>query len=367
MIQVRMYDPSLRLRGILPTLSGSAVLRNSNVSTFSLKVDNYNPITGRFTTGWHIELEDDGVQLLTGQPDKITVETTNGVSDMTISGQSHMRWVQDMITIPTPSKPVDEQEESAYYTAKGNAGTLIYDLLRTHIGQDARTENQRPLTVIMDAEGAVTSINSRFQNLLEDVRALVGDLRVRTWMEDNQIFIGALPTQDLTRSVRLSAASGGLTGYTYELSAPTVTRVLVAGQGQGTDRTLKLHTGNENQWGVDVLQFQDRRDTDDADELEKAGADTLEEGQEQASVTLETTDMIGKRFGVDFNLGDKVTVTLADGVTITDVVQTAEIDWSETGRTVKLQIGPTQEELDAPAWVAKVHKLRTELRRLQAA
>ncbi|MCQ9367333.1 siphovirus ReqiPepy6 Gp37-like family protein [Brevibacterium sp. 91QC2O2] len=364
-MQVRMYDPGLTPRGILPVLGGSAVLRNSNVSTFSLNVHTENPIAARFTTGWHIALEDDSTQLLTGQPDKISVTSQNGVHDLVISGQSHLRWVRDMITLPTPSRPVDQQTDTANYKVKGTAGQVIYDMLRTHIGQTARDENRRPITITRGPDGAQTLVDSRFQNLLDETRAILGTLRLTTWMEGSQIHAGAIATRNLTRSVRLSEASAGLTGYTYELEAPTVTRVLVAGQGVGAARTMKLHTGNPNEWGVNVLQFQDRRDTDDADELEKAGTDTLTEGQEKASITLETTDTIGKRFARDFDLGDTVTVTLATGVQIQDIVQTADITWDEKGRQVKLQIGPTQEDLDAPAWVKRVHKLRTDLRRLQ--
>jgi hypothetical protein len=58
-------------------------------------------------------------------------------------------------------------------------------------------------------------------------------------------------------------------------------------------------------------------------------------------------------------------VELADGIKITDVVQSAEISWDEHGRTVKLTVGPTGDELDAPGWVKKARSLEKQLRTLQ--
>ena len=43
-----MYNPDYQRRGILPTLSGSVVLRNNDVSTFSLDIDGGDPLSARY-------------------------------------------------------------------------------------------------------------------------------------------------------------------------------------------------------------------------------------------------------------------------------------------------------------------------------
>lgn len=360
-MDVRIYSPDFRPRGVLPVLGGTVVLRHNNVSTFSIDVNGNSPLADRMDTGWHIALYEDGVQHLTGTPDAITRRSQRGVTDITLSGRSHMRWLADMITIPTPAAGITAQGATSHYKASGPSETVIRNLVRTHVGQSARSEHRRP--IIVDARGdrgKRVSITSRFQPLLDEVRTLakLGGTRFFTRMEGTQVRFSQGVGMDLSRAVRLSEVNGAVESWEYAIKAPTVTDVLVAGQGEGTARTLRHATGNPNQWGVRALVFQDRRDTDEAAELDQAGRETLEDGQETASITLDLIDLPRLRFGKDFLLGDTITVQVGAG-TITDVVQSAEITWGADGRSVKLQVGPTQDEMDAPGWVKAVHRLRT--------
>ena len=365
-MEVRIFTPDFEPRGVLPTLGGQAVLRNNNVSTFSVDVNGNSPVWNRLDTGWHVALYDDGQQLLAGTPDKITYKAAKGIRDVTVSGQSHMRYLRDMITLPLPGSRPDSQSE-AYYKDRGAAGAVISRLVRSHVGQSARPENRSPVVVPDSSRGGQVTVNSRFQNLLDEIRVLAeaGKVTVGTEMVGRQVRLWIREGVDLGRAVRISEANAALESYEHEITAPTVTRVLVAGQGQGAARTLKLMEGNSNEWGVNVLQFQDRRDTDDIAELEQAGTDTLREGQESASIKIEAVDLPHLRFGHDYRVGDIITVEVGGRAKVTDVLQTAELSWDGSGRSVKLQVGPVQEDLDAPKWVEIVHRLRRDLGRRQ--
>lgn len=372
-MEAKIFDQTLAFRGTLPVIGGQAVLRNTDVSTFSIDINANSAMWERFERGWHVLIEDEGQQILTGIPDKITETASTGIRDVTLSGQCHMRYLRDMITIPDPSTVVTSQKDSAYYKRSGRAETVVKDMVRSHVGQDARPENKRLLVVDPDKGlGTQVAINSRFQNLMEEVKSLAvtGGIRVEARMVQagtgHEIRLGVVEGRDLRKAVRLSQINGALDGYTLEESAPASTRVLVGGQGEGTARTLILREGNPNDWGVNALQFQDRRDTDDVADLRQAGDETLEEGQASASITIDVNEIPHLRFGERFDLGDTVKVELNTGVEINDVVQSADITWAETGRTVKLQVGPVADDLDAPAWVKRVHKLRSQLRRIQA-
>lgn len=372
-MEAKIFDQNLTFRGTLPVLGGQAILRNTDVSTFSIDINANSAMWARFEHGWHVLIEDDGRQMLTGIPDKITETAAKGIRDVTLSGLCHMRYLRDMVTIPDPARPVTSQSDSAYYKRSGLAETVVKDMVRSHVGQDARPENKRLLVVDPDKGlGKQVAINSRFQNLLEEVKSIAaaGGIRVQARMipagAGHEIRLGVVEGRDLQKAVRLSQINGALDGYTLEESAPTLTRVLVGGQGEGAARTLILREGNPNDWGVNVLQFQDRRDTDDDADLRQAGDETLEEGQASASISIEVNEIPHLRFGERFDLGDTVKIELNTGVEINDVVQSADITWSETGRAVKLQVGPVAEDLDAPAWVKRVHELRSQLRRIQA-
>jgi hypothetical protein len=364
-----MYTPDFERRGILPVLGGSVVLRNNAVSTFSLDVNGDDLLSARFEHGWRVVIEDRGVEYCAGAVTAIGRKSEAGVQDLTISGADDMAWLRDMITLPNPANKADNQAEAAYYKAKGSAETLIADLVRTHVGQSARSEYRRPLYVeTPTTAGAQVQINSRFKTVLEEVETLArGRLNVHMRQDDEaqQSVMTVDVGRDLARAVRLTEINGGITSWDYAEQAPTVTSVLVAGQGEGEQRTLKLVDGNENDWGFWALQFQDRRDTDELAQLIQAGEETLEEGRETATVSMEIGETPTKEFGPDFWLGDTITVQLIDGATITDIVQSAEITWDATGRTVKLTIGPVLDEQDAPRWVKLVQALDAKIRALQ--
>ncbi|MGO3895347.1 Gp37-like protein [Brevibacterium aurantiacum] len=365
-----MYTPDFHRRGVLPTVGGKAVLRNNDVSTFSLDINGADPLSSRFERGWRIAIEDEGRQLIAGTPNRMGRSSKSGVHDLTLSGVDDMAWLKNMITLPNPSAAADNQSQDAYYKATATADTLIYDLARKHVGQNARTEYRRPLSVLQPAGTAKTlTTNSRFKTVLEEVQSLTLQANLVTRFEQDddlqQTVMSIGPGEDLSRAIRLTERNSGLTDWEITEDAPTTTSVLVAGQGEGTARKLKLVTGNENDWGFTGLQFQDRRDTNETAELIQAGEETLEEGREKASISLEIKETPNKRFGTHFWLGDTITVKLTDGAEITDIVQAADITWDATGRTIKLTIGPILDEQDAPRWVPLVRTLSAQIRALQ--
>ena len=367
MFTVGLFDQKLRRRGRVMVPSGSVVIRRNGVGTFTLDMVG-SPIMNRLAPGWHVAIFDpEGRQIMSGMPNQHRTESKTGVVTRTVSGRSHLGWVADMITLPTPSSPADQQADTAYWRDTGTALDVAARLVESHVGAKAHARWRRPITMHPETGGKKTKVETRFQPLLDEVRSILGDDHtIHAWLEDGAVHIGYSTPKDLRRRVRLSEASGGVTGWTLEQTAPTVTDVLVAGQGQGTARELKLMSGNPNEWGTTVLQFQDRRDTEDPDELVKAGEDTLAEGQEQASVVLETTTGLHRRLFTDFQIGDTITVTLAPGVEVQDIVQSAQIDWGADGVKTTLQVGPVQEELDAPGWVSRARNISRQLRRITA-
>lgn len=364
-----MYTPEFVKRGSLPVIGGTCKLRRNGVHTFSLTVDGGSALWQRFNKDWRVTIHDEGERLLSGVPLKIVETASKGVVTSELTGESDMTWLKDMITLPDPSKLADNQGGEAYWNRKGAAGVLIRDLVNANVGPSARSEYRRPLVIGSVASGPAGTINSRFKPVLDEVATLAetAGLTVDIVQDDDlkKSVLTVIEGRDFSRRIRLSHANAGIESHTFTLEAPTVTSVLVAGQGEGSARTLKLTHGNENTWGFRSLQFQDRRDTDDQKELDAAGVDTLTEGQERATVSLEVNDTPLLKFGRDYHLGDTVTVQLSTGVTITDTVQMAELSWDENGRTVKLQVGPVADDEEQPRDVKEINKLWKAVRGLQ--
>lgn len=371
-MRVFFFDKHLVRRGLLPVLGGSLVLRNNAVSTGVIDIDGNYPLWGRHELeGGHVAVFDGDVQLVAGKLSALEVTKDGGLVDVQLQFKSHLDYLAGMITLPSPNQALTSQTVRPYYKETGPAETVISDMVRTHVGQSARVENRQPIQVeASQGRGTAVTVNSRFKNLLEEAQALagVGGVQFRTWLDYSTATIrfGHRVPVDRSRSIRLREADGTLEKFTYSLEAPTASRVLVAGQGEGTDRMLRLVEHDQTDWDVKTLLFQDRRDTEEEAELIQAGEDTLADHVAKTAITVET-QMLGKRrFMVDYFVGDTVTVQLTNDVTITDPLQRVELSWDETGTSYKVSVGPYLEEPDEEATVETVRKLRRSLRGLEA-
>src|SRR5699024_4199591 len=109
----------------------------------------------------------------------------------------------------------------------------------------------------------------------------------------------------------------------------------------------------------------DRRDTDELDDLIEAGEETLADGAETASISVDLVDTPNMLFGVDFHIGDLVTVQLANGATIVDGVQEVELTYTDTRREANLSVGPTGEDHEGDKLVKQVNDLRKRIMALE--
>ncbi|MEV0445293.1 hypothetical protein AB0I84_07490 [Streptomyces spectabilis] len=119
-----------------------------------------------------------------------------------------------------------------------------------------------------------------------------------------QVELKIFPCRDRSGSVRFSPELGNLRQYTWQLKAPSVTRAIVACQGEGRDRYLwqKIDSEGERQWGIKREQFVDRRDIplrtgkDGKPELvTKAGSDGFEDIGMNPEGREWTTDLAAKK------------------------------------------------------------------------
>lgn len=369
MMRVFMRDERLVRRGLLPVLEGQAVVRLNGVGDFSFTVNANTDLWRRFEAGWGVIVEDDAGRVLSGPVTKIVSSLgAGGERDLIVEGVSDEVLLEDMFTLPNPSRAADNQDTDAYYVRRNQvAENVMRDMVNALVGPGARSEYRISDLVVpvSDGRGGDVSVNTRFKVLLDELQSLAtaGRVNFRVDQVDRERVVSFFEGRDYSRAIRLT----NVDAYELTQEAPEVTEVVVAGQGEGSDRTFLRLTGNESAWGRRISVFQDRRDTDEDDDLEQAGLETLDDGQEKASLSFDVHDQPGRVFLDDFRLGDKITVRLDEGVTVTDIVQSADITWDATGRTVKLQVGPVQDESNAPAWVKPVRDISRRLRAREGA
>lgn len=367
MLTVWAIDPDRVKRGHLAVLECTVILRDADIGTWTVKVQD-DDLSRRVDAGWRVLIVEGGETISSGRVVTFGGDATD--ESFTFSGEDDLALVAARDVYPDPTRGGEAQTEAAYYVRKGPAESIIRDMVHANAGTGAIASRRVDGFTVTSSEGrgAQVSTNLRFKNLLETSRTLArsgGVTFTAVQEQDSRIVMRFREPQDRSRRVRFTRNNGGLDGGTWEVTAPTVTSVLVAGQGQGADRTIKEYLVDPGDWRLRQELFQDRRDTDDPAELEQAGTDTLAEGAASASATVDVNETPGLRYGTDFLLGDRVLVDFGRAK-ITEPVRAVELAYDGFGRTAKLTLGDhaTDEDQD-PAWVKHVRDLGRRLRGLE--
>lgn len=345
-MKIQMRDTTLQHRGTLPVVSGSAVLRNNDFSTWSIVVDGNNPRAERFQPGWGIRAFDDfGNQILSGPATGIetVVSGDNKTRNLNITGVSDDIYLADSLVIPNPAEGAEANGD--LWKAKGKAETVMRRLVNEQIGPAAPDDYRIP-KLILGADGGRgedVSVSERFTNILEVLQQQAGDLLFGVRQSERSLLFSVSEARDLTKTVRLTRHNGAVGEYKTERTAPEATEAIVGGIGSGSTRKMWRVANPVGEWGRRVTKFVDRQSTSDSNELQQAAETELENKGEQASVTFEANEIPRLQYGRNYQVGDKITIDL-DGSLIQDTLQVAEMSWDATGRSLKMQVGPTADE-----------------------
>jgi hypothetical protein len=283
---------------------------------------------------------------------KKTVTDVKGTT--TIAGLSDDRLLWDARCYPQPSNPdVSTQNVSHDNFATTDAESLMRHLVDANIGPSApaarRTGSLREFLVLEAANtnlGAAVDKPVRFANLgdtLVDI-ATLRDLRFRVVQVDGMLEFQVGAISDLTDFIRLDVVNGTLQEQAVEFAPPEVSRVIVAGQGEGVERQFILRTNSEAaqaelDWGFIIEEFKDQRNTDDSTTLEQSGDEILaEKGYTKVALKAVPTNEDTMVFQEDYNLGDRITVVI-DGQETTSTITEAAIVANKNGVTSAVAIG----------------------------
>lgn len=189
------------------------------------------------------------------------------------------------------------------------------------------------LQAVSGARGASQSKSPRFQNLLELLQEMVAydpALGFRMVQVGSVIEFQVLDSRDRTKFVRFDVENGTITSEEVQTSGPVVTDAIVAGQGEGVERTIIQRRtpeaiAAEVEWGVPFEDFIDQRDTDDLLELQQSGDEALLEGRGGTAVKMVPSDDTTMEVGKDWRSGDLVTTVVASVETAARVTEVAYI------------------------------------------
>jgi hypothetical protein len=329
-------------------------------------------LTGLLTPGNGAILFRGDVKIMSG--DIVSIE--RGARESTISGWSDTACLDDRLVAPNPSQPWGNQTAD-YDNRSGPAETVLLEFINAHAGPAALGSRR-----VTGGRGTSTTVKGRFDKLgtvVADV-AEAGGLHLDIVQDEDSagpfLRTTVRTVADRSGNVRFGTA-GSFTGaviasdWSYTLERPTLTDAVVAGGGEGADRIVveRVDAEAESTWGRKVEQLIDQRSTSDVDELGQAGTDELADGANPVAVSFTVSDQPDVRYRRDWQVGDRVAVTV-DDIDLTDVVRevtttVARADGSAT-ETIAAVVGSR----DSSAWTTKTNtKVAKALRaidRLQA-
>lgn len=224
---------------------------------------------------------------------------------------------------------------TAYYTATGTpAETVLLEVIRDNVGGDAiaRREVAQMLVPASLGRGPSVTAKLRFTDLLEFVYAY--QLRTEVGVRLVQGGRGELLVEPVIPQNRpglvWSVAAGTLSGAAWTWQAVEATDVIAGGRDELTSRSFvrSSATAPSGGFGFRRERFTAQTNVEDAADLKAAADERLTEGAFQDSIALEPVDSINWRYGVDYELGDTVQVTVG-GQTVTDRIWSLSVSHSD--------------------------------------
>lgn len=263
----------------------------------------------------------------------------NGVDDNVVAAAT--------CTYPSPAAPANAQTAD-YWTYNAAGETVMKQLVLQNIGASAQAARKYSwLSVATDlARGATLTASTRFDNLGEALTALGtrANLGWRFYQVGAGITFNVFTPADKTALIRLDIRNGGLESTELGYTAPSATQALVLGQGEGAARTVRpvtstASTAEAAAWGLRWEVVKDERNTDDPTELEQAGQEILtEQGTTVNSLKVVPSDGPNQTLGIDWDLGDLVTVVI-DGTPATATVTEVARSISSAGVITQATVG----------------------------
>lgn len=256
----------------------------------------------------------------------------------TYSGVDDLARIAERMAHPDPANLTITAQ--AYDVRTGPAETVILNYVDANCGLSAHISRRFPVFQVASTLGRGPTItgSARFNNLLDFIYSLsqlagVIGFRVRLDEITNNLVFETFMPANLSNSVVFSSDFGNLQNFTYMFRAPEANVVYMLGQGTGTTRAYHVGT---NQASVDLWgrleMVKDQRNEPDAARLQTWAEAELNKAGEQNgfSVVPLALGSVGFVYGLDYNLGDLVTVS-DDGISISERITEIAVNLDENG------------------------------------
>lgn len=283
--------------------------------------------------GYGLQLTEDD-RVVAGGPYRTHQVGTSDTNDtVTVAGVDDHGMLAGRFCWPNPATSPTSWNAATKHTVTGQASTVLRTLFDSNAGPSAQTARRIPnLALDADpAEGATITAVGNGQTLLEAFNdygqspAMVCRLRQTT---HGTVTFTVRAARDRTNVV-FSPLNGTIESYARKVTAPTATHVVVS---DGAGSFIEQAAPASSWFSERIERFVD---ASGEASLSQYATNYLAENAEQLSLTVVpvANPAAGRslRYGIDFDLGDLITLELPEGrsiaqLTTTTISQADDID-----------------------------------------
>lgn len=265
-------------------------------------------------------------------------------ASLTFTVEDDFRILNNWLAWPKPSAAVTAQDVE-YRTITGPAETVV----KTVMAENALRLGF-PLTVAPDeGRGVVGTYTFRFHPAFDRLFPAVDQAGIGVTVKHSGSGLLLDCYEPRNYPHLLSPESGTVIGGTYSLAAPTATRVVIGGAGEGTARDFRTFSdgGREVDW-TDVIEvMKDARDSGSGDIYAARADEVLTEGAPMAGLSLDLTETEHFRYGgKGLRVGDLVTA-LVNEQPYADTLREVRLSWDKKdGDVATPVIGERSDDTD---------------------
>jgi hypothetical protein len=350
---IEVRDENLERVGVLlpsDLVGATFVARYNNVGSWEVKIPNGSEMANLLRTpGYGLIVNAPGGVFLSGFTLSATLQqdTNDPQGTWTINGADDSLILAERLAYPTPETADVTAQTQAYDVRSGKAETVIKAYVDANLGDSAPEVRQVPRLEIQadDERGSIVFASARFNNLQEfffDLASASG-IGYRIAQNIDVLEFQVFEPLDRTATVRMDIENNQLSRTDYSYSSPKLTRAIVAGAGEAEDRLFFEGSSADSEaaeglWLRRIESFIDDRGTEALDGLaQKADESLAEDGKTIVNISVTPTDETNMQYGLDWGLGDKVTIVVdeleAQSV-VTEVGISIESDGVRVGATV---------------------------------
>ncbi len=238
-----------------------------------------------------------------------------------IEGSDDTLILQERLAYPEPANPDVATQALTNDIRLGNAETVLKGYIDSNLVSGPSVRRVAGLSVATNLNrGDTVRGNARFSNLqtlLYDL-AQSGGIGYDIKQDNTSLVFDVYEPVDRSASVRLDIENNRLRSSEFAYAAPLLTRAIVGGAGEALDRLFReVNTSESTEaevlWGRRIEQFIDDRGTEDVDQIDQKGFEALvDDGKTRITLSVTPADNLTMLYGVDWGLGDTITVVVND-------------------------------------------------------